>query len=190
MNAKKVFDTIKKNRYLIISCVILIFGIIFGTIVLKYLPDELCKNLFEITSRKSEIFYIGFIDKFTLPFIVMTALYFSGFSAAGQVTAGIALFADGAIYGVRNAVNYSFVGADFLVTALLEYFTFTIYIGFLVLIMSENAFASARKVSLSLRPETTEKPYYNAKKFTVKYITFTAIFAVFSAFSAFISNIF
>ncbi len=190
MSKKTVLATLKKNRYLIISCAVLIAGIVFGTAVLKYLPNELCRSIYEITSKESENFYIGFIDKFTLPFIIITALYLSGFSAAGQVTAGIAVFSDGAIYGLKNAVNFSFGGTDFFVSALLEYFTFTVFIGFLLLIMSENAFASARKICVSLKSDAVEKPCYNAKNLTVKYIAFTAVFAVFSVFSVFASSFF
>lgn len=190
MSREKIFETFRKNRYLIFSCAVLICGIIFGTAVLKYIPDELCKNIYGIISKESGEFLISFIDKFTLPFIILTALYLSGFSAAGQITAALAVFADGAIYGIKTAVNYSFAGTDFLILALLEYFTFTIYIGFLILIMSENALASAKKVFVSLKSDLPEKSHYNAKKITVKYVTFTAVFAVFSAFSVFVSGLF
>lgn len=188
MSKNSVFENVRKNRYLIISAVLLICGIAFGKEILDYLPPELCKNIFEIASKKSNSFYIAYIDKFTLPFVIITALYLSGFSAAGQITAGVAMFADGAIYGIKNAVNYSFVGKDYIIPALFEYFTFTIFIGFLLLIMSESAFASAKKIYLNVKSEGAEKPHYNAKNITVKYIAFTAVFAVFSAFSAFISG--
>lgn len=190
MSKEKIFETLRKNRYLIFSCFVLICGIVFGTAVLKYIPDELCKNIYEIISKESSDFFINFIDKFTLPFIILTALYLSGFSAAGQITAALAVFINGTIYGIKNAVNYSFMGADFLISDLLEYFTFTIYIGFLTLIMSENALASAKKILISLKSDLPEKPHYNAKKITVKYVTFTAVFAAFSAFSVFVSGIF
>ena len=54
MSKKTVLATLKKNRYLIISCAVLIAGIVFGTAVLKYLPNELCRSIYEITSKESE----------------------------------------------------------------------------------------------------------------------------------------
>ena len=93
------------------------------------------------------------------------------------------------VYGIKNALNFSYVGSDFIIKSVADYFTFSLYAAFLVVTMAESSLLSSQSVYNKLNKVSTEKPLYNAKNQTVKFITFTAVIALFSVFSGYISTI-
>lgn len=189
MSRKEIFDIIYKNRILILCCAVLIFGGIIGTSVLKILPENVCVNLFDFLSDDNENFNNIFMNRFCFPAVVLTAIYFSGFGIFGRFTALLALFINGAFFAFENGIKYMFFGAEYFTKIMVSYFTATLFMGFLLIIMAENAFCSSNLINLIVNSKNTEKPHFKAKNITVKFITFTAVFAVFSAFSAYISVI-
>ncbi|MBR5310017.1 MAG: hypothetical protein IKU42_02695 [Oscillospiraceae bacterium] len=189
MDRKEIFDTILKNRILILCCAMLIFGALFGICVLKILPETVCKNLFLFLSQKNENFINLFLNGFCFPATVLTAIYLSGFGLFGRFTALSALFINGVFYAFENGINYMFFGIGFFTKSMVTYFTSTLFIGFMLIIMAENAFYSSRLLSIIVEYNNAEKPHFKAKNLNIKYFTFTIVFALFSAFSAYISVI-
>lgn len=189
MSAKKVLDLVLKNKFLIICCAVLILGTVFGTLVLKYLPEKLCGELLLLASPKADSFLTGFINRIALPLIILTSLYLSGFSAAGHATSAAAVFICGAIMGIKSAVNYLYSGTGFFLTALAEYFTFSLYVCFLLITMAESSFFSSQQIYIRAYRPSREISHTYAGNATVMYIAFTAASALFAAFSAYIFSI-
>lgn len=186
---KIIFDSVYKNRFLILSCAVLIVGTIFGTSMLKFLPEEIGKNLFNFVSSKTESFSGGFLNRFCFPFMMLLGIYLAGFSTLGYITALAVIFINGAFFGFENGLHYMFSGTDHIMNALISYFTATVYFGFMLIIMAESSVFSSRIISNRIKNKNAESPHYNAKNQTVKFITFTVIFAIFAALSAYISII-
>ncbi|MBQ7875652.1 MAG: hypothetical protein IJ306_10965 [Oscillospiraceae bacterium] len=186
---KLIFEVIYKNRFLILSCAVLIAGTIFGTSMLNYLPEEICKNLYAFISQDAKSFSAGFFNIFCFPFIMLLGIYLAGFSAFGYITSFIVIFINGVFFGFENGINYMFSGTDYIINGLISYFTATLYFGFMLVIMAGNSVFSSRRILSRIKNKDAEIPHYNAKNQTVKFIAFTVIFAVFSAISAYISMI-
>lgn len=184
---KLVFDTAYKNRFLILSCAVLIAGTFFGTSMLKYLPENICINLYNFISQNPESFSSEFLNKICFPFFMLISIYLAGFSALGCITSLAAIFINGAFFGFENGLNYIFSGTDYIINGLISYFTATLYFSFMLIIMAESSIFLSRRISEKLKSDRTEIPHYNAKKQTVKFITFTFVFAIFSAISTYIS---
>lgn len=189
MDIKNMLNVVLKNRILIFCCAVLIGGNVFGTCVLKILPTEVCKNLFIIISHNEGGFISEFMNRFCFPAIIITAVYFAGFSIFGRFSALFSVFTYGIYYSFINGINYMFCGAEYFVKNVISYFSLLLYFGFFLILMSENAFYSSKILSDSVKTQNAEKPHFKAKNLTVKYISFTVIFAVFSAFSSYISII-
>lgn len=185
----KIFDlnTVLKNRFLILSCAVLILGTVFGTSMLKFLPEEVLKNLFGFLSNRPSDFMNEFINKLSFPLLILISLYFSGSGIFGSFTAPFLVFIYGAFYGFENSLNYMFYGADYIVSCMISFFTGTFFYGFAILLMSENSIFSSKSIMNCIKGKSEEKPHYNAKKQAVKLVAFTACFAIISVFSAFIS---
>lgn len=184
---KLIFDTVYKNRFLILSCVVLIAGTFFGTSMLKYLPENICKNLYSFISQNPESFSTEFLNKFCFPFMILICIYLAGFSALGCITSLAAVFINGAFFGLENGLNYMFSGTDYIISGLISFFTAKLYFCFMLIIMAESTVFLSRRISEKLKNNSAEIPHYNAKNQTVKFITFTFAFAIFSAVSAYIS---
>lgn len=186
MDRKKTFELLLKNRFLILSCVVLILGTLFGTSVLKIIPEEVCGNLFIIISEKSESFMGCFLNKFCFSFVILLGIYLSGFSIIGTVLTFSTIFINGMVYGIQNGILYMFYSSDYILSGLLSYALSTLYFGFLIIIMAESSVFSSRRILDILKNKNTEKTHYNAKNQTVKFFTFTAIFMGISVFYAYI----
>lgn len=189
MDRKAIVDAIYKNRFLILICTVLILGTLFGIYVLKILPENICRNLYGFISENSNNFANEMLNRFSFPFIILTAEFFAGFSLLGKFTSPAATFINGVFFGFENGLKYMFLGKDFITSGVISYFTSTLYFGFFVILMAEASVCCSKQLYFSIKNSNTEKTLYNAKKQTVKFITFTLIIAVFSAFSAFISCI-
>lgn len=107
----------------------------------------------------------------------------------GHITVSFALLGFGMVYGIKNALNFSFGGGDYIIKAVAEYFTFSLYAAFLVVTMAESSLLSSQSVYNKLNKASTEKPLYNAKNQIVKLTVFTAVIAAFSVLSGYISTI-
>ena len=193
MDKKTLYNALYKNRFLIINCLMLVFGTMFGTSMLKVMPEELSTNLFEFIEKPSTDFLNLFTDKFTFPFLTLFGIYLSGTGILGKFTAPFLIFITGFFFGFENAINYKFSGLDYIVDSLIIFFLSTIFIDFLLIIMSENSVFSSLALSETISQNTPEKPHYNAKKITVKFVAFTVIFVIicliYSAFYKFIQPI-
>ena len=64
------------------------------------------------------------------------------------------------------------------------FFTLTVFVDFMIIILSENAIYCSKQLIDCIAGKNTEKSHYNAKKITVKFITFTVIFAIISLISS------
>ena len=162
----------------------LILGTFFGTSMLKIIPEELSENLFGFVSKSSSEFINIFINRFSFPFIILFGIYLSGTCILGNFTAPAAIFINGFFFGFENALNFKFTGMDHVVSALVIFFTSAVFIDFILLIMSENSIYSSRQLSKCVSNKNDEKPHYNAKNLTVKFISFTAVFAIICLISA------
>lgn len=193
MDKKAAINAVIKNRFLILICMMLIFGTFFGTSMLKYLPEETSRNIFNFISSDSESFFNAFIDRFSFPFIVLIGIYFSGSSIFGTFSAPFIIFIYGMLIGFENALKYSFFGADYIINGMILYFCGALYFGFIIITMAESSIFSSRKLIACLKVTNAEKPHYNAKKHTVKFFAFTVCFAVISlisvCFSRFIQSV-
>ncbi|MBE6899187.1 MAG: hypothetical protein E7479_00755 [Ruminococcaceae bacterium] len=183
MDKKIVIDTVIKNRFLIIICIMLVFGTIFGTSMLGYLPEEICLNIFDFISSDSENFINDFINSFSFPFLILLGLYFSGSSILGTISVPFIIFIYGAFTGFENAVKYSILGADYIVNGMILYFCGALYFGFIIIVMAESSIFSSKKLKACIKDINAEKPHYNAKKQAVKFVGFTACFAIISLIS-------
>ncbi len=186
---KFIFDLFYKNRYLILLSGVLIAGTIFGTSMLGFLPENMSQNLFGFLSRESTGFRQLFLNRFCFPFVIFISVYLCGFSIIGSFLIPAIIFIFGALYGFENALMYKFSGIDYITSAIISYFTAMLYFGFLLIILSESSVFLSRTITIQIKSKNEEKPHYNAKNQTVKFITFTLVFAIFSVFSAYISPI-
>lgn len=186
---KIIFNTVYKNRFLILSCAVLVAGTIFGTSMLGFLPEDMGKNIYDFVSQKPESFSAGFADKFCFPFIILLGIYLAGFSALGYATSLAAVFINGAFFGFENGIKYMFSGTDYIMDGAISYFTATVYFVFMLIIMAEGSVFSAKHILNKIKSNNAENTHYHAKKQTVKFIAFTLAIAFFSAFSAYISVI-
>ena len=184
LDRKVIWNALYKNRFLILSCLMLILGTFFGTSMLKIIPEELSENLFGFVSKSSSEFINIFINRFSFPFIILFGIYLSGTCILGNFTAPAAIFINGFFFGFENALNFKFTGMDHVVSALVIFFTSAVFIDFILLIMSENSIYSSRQLSKCVSNKNDEKPHYNAKNLTVKFIGFTAVFAIICLISA------
>ena len=184
MDRKFIFNTVYKNRFLIFSCMMLIFGTFFGTSMLKIIPQEFSENLFGFVSKSSLDFLNIFINRFSFPFIILIGIYFSGTGIFGSFTAPAVIFINGFFFGFENALNFKFSGMNYIVSALVFFFTSAVFLDFILLVMSENAIYSSRQLLKCTTNQNSEKSHYNAKNLTVKFISFTAIFLVVCLVSA------
>lgn len=189
MDRKMIFNMVYKNRNLIMCCAVLIFGCVFGISVLKLLPESVSGNLFSILSRNTNDFGSIFFNNFSFPAIIFTAVFLSGFSLLGRLSSLFSVFTNGAVFSFVNGMNYMFLGAENFVNSVVLYVILTVYYEFMLIILAENAIFASDCIKKCINSKNEEKPHYNAKKITVKYIGFTVILAVFSAFSAYISII-
>ena len=179
-----------KNKYLIAACGLVLLGTLIGVCVLKFLPAELEHQLSEFVLKDgSGSVLSAAMNKFALPAFTLILLYLGGFNAAGHVTAAFALLGFGTVYGIKNALNFSCSGSDFIIKSVADYFTFSLYAAFLIVTMAESCFLSSQSIYNQLHNTACEKSLYNAKNQTVKLIVFTAVIALFSAFSGYISTI-
>ncbi len=184
MDKKNIYEIIYKNRFLILTCSMLILGTIFGTSMLKVMPDEFSRNLFEIVSKTSTDFMNIFINKFIFSFFILSGLFFSGTGIFGSFTVPFLILINGLLFGMENALNYNFSGMDYIFNSLINFSTSALFINFLLIIMSENSIFSSKQISKAVFENSNEKTHYNAKKITVKFITFTVIFTIISLISA------
>lgn len=186
---KSKIKEIIKSKYLIVSCILFLTGVTIGVCVLNFLPETLKNQLgaFELVTSKN-LFYSA-MNKFTLPISVLILLYLGGFNAMGHITITTALLGFGTVFGIKKALNYHYLGSDFIINSVAEYFTFSVYSVFLVLTMAESSFFSAQTAYRQMHSSICEKPLYNAKNQSVKLIAFTAIVIVFSALSTYILSV-
>ncbi len=184
MDKKFILYPLYKNRFLILSCVMLILGTFFGMSMLRIIPKEISENLFGFISNSSSEFINIFLNRFSLPFIILTGIYFSGNSIFGSFAVPAIVFINGFLFGFENALNFKFSGMDYIILSLIIFFTSTVFIDFLLLIMSEVSVYSSRQIIKCLSDKNAEISHYNAKNITVKYIGFTVIIAVISIISA------
>lgn len=180
---------IVKNKYLFTACGLLLAGVVIGVLVLKFLPEKLESQLGEFVLKDGGSVLKAAMNRFALPAFTLLLLYIGGFNAVGHITVSFALLGFGVVYGIKNALNFSYVGSDFIIKSVADYFTFSLYAAFLVVTMAESSLLSSQSVYNKLNKVSTEKPLYNAKNQTVKFITFTAVIALFSVFSGYISTI-
>lgn len=184
MDKKVIYENIYKNRFLIINCVVLIFGTIFGTSMLKIIPEEICENFYGFVSKQSSDLFNVFINRFSFPFIILLFLYFSGTSLLGMFSALAAIFINGFFYGFENSINYKFSGIDYVVNSLVIYFTSAVFMNFMIIVMAENSIFSSKQLHNIIDNKNPEKSHYNAKKSSVKFITFTVFAALISLISS------
>lgn len=186
MERKVLFRNISENRFLIISCVMLILGSVFGVSMLRIIPEEIAKNYYMlITESGFEIFNL-FINRFSFSFIILLCIFLSGTSILGIFSAPAAVFINGLFIGLLNALNYRYSGMDHIINSLILFFTSAVFNNFIIILMSENAFIYSSRLIDAVANKTAEKPHYNAKKLTVKFICFT----VFMGFVSLISAVF
>ncbi|MBR3610720.1 MAG: hypothetical protein IKL57_04555 [Oscillospiraceae bacterium] len=182
------FEALFKNRYIFILCSMLILGTFFGTSMLRLLPQNMCENLFSFLSEESSNFRRTFFDVFTLPFITLSASFISGFSLIGSYFIPVIIFAEGAIYGFKNALFYSFSGSEHILYAAISFVIINLLYGFMLIIISESTIYLSKsycKRNINIENETAEKPHYNAKNHVVKFITFTAVLMLTSVLFAY-----
>lgn len=189
MDKKTVFEEIYKNRFLIISCAVLIMGTFFGTSMLGFIPEEIRANLFDFISGDSREFGSVFINRFTFPFFVLLCLFLSGTSIFGEILSIITIFINGLLFGFEKALYYNYCEADYIPEAIIIFFTSTLFFEFILITASENSFFSSKKIIRAIENKNAEKPHSLARNSVVKLIAFTVVFAVISAFSAYISVI-
>ena len=180
---------IVKNKYLFMACGLLLAGVVIGALVLKFLPEKLESQLGEFVLKDGGSVLKAAMNRFALPAFTLLLLYIGGFNAVGHITVSFALLGFGMVYGIKNALNFSFGGGDYIIKAVAEYFTFSLYAVFLVVTMAESSLLSSQSVYNKLNKASTEKPLYNAKNQTVKLTIFTVIIAAFSVLSGYISTI-
>lgn len=187
MDIKSYFNTVYKNRIIIFCCSVLIIGTIFGTSMTGLLPEEIKRNIFVFLSESENDFSSLFFNIFTLPFIMLFSVFLSGFSTLGKTNCLFILFIDSVLFSFENSINYTYSGMNYIIESLKEQLTAMLFFNFLFIIMAENSYISSENILRIINNKTSEKPHYNTKKHTVKFITFTVIFAILSAFSAYIT---
>lgn len=162
----------------------LVFGTIFGTSMLKIIPEEICENFYGFVSKQSSDLFNVFINRFSFPFIILLFLYFSGTSLLGMFSALAAIFINGFFYGFENSINYKFSGMDYVVNSLVIYFTSAVFMNFMIIVMAENSIFSSKQLHNIIDNKNPENSHYNAKKSSVKFITFTVFAALISLISS------
>ena len=192
INRKSIFENIYRNRYIAILCVILILGTIFGTGLLKVLPETVCKNIYVFLSQEPNDYYSQFLNTFSLSFILLTASYLSGFSLIGKYFVPSIVFFDGTFYGFKNSIIYKYTGTEYLFQALITLILIKFFYEFLLIIISESSVYLSKSYfdkSKSHENDTFKKTHYNTRNHNVKFIAFTAILALISAVSAYFTPI-
>lgn len=184
MDKKEILNYIFKNRVLILFCAVLVFGTIFGTSMLNFVPEEISENFYNFISKSNNNFSSVFINKFTFPFLMLFGIFLSGTSTLGNILSIFMILINGVIFGFENALNYKFSGTDYIVINMTNFFSGALFFNFIMIIMAENSFFSSKQLCKSINSSINEKPHYNAKKQYVKFITFTFVFAIFSAISS------
>ena len=184
MDKKAVVENIIKNRFLILSCAMLIAGTFFGMSMLKIIPEEICVNLYNFISKTSDDLFNLFINKFSFPFLIMICLYFSGTSIFGVFSALLGIFINGFIFVLENSLKYEFIGINYIVNSTINFFTSAVFINLILVIMTENSIFYSRQLSDIICNKNSEKSHYNAKNMHVKFLTFTVILAIISFISA------
>lgn len=186
MDKKHIFEELYKNRWLILICTVLILGSFFGTSITDILPENICKNIFEFMSEKTESFTKEFINIFSFPFAVLFTLYLSGLSIPGYISSFVVIFIFGMINALKNSIIYMFLGSEFVIENFINFLTADIILLVMIIVMAESSFFASKKIIRCIKNTSDEKPIYNAKNNTVKLITFTAIFVIISSFSAYL----
>ena len=179
--------TLLKNRYLAVSCVLLIFGTILGIVALKSLPEELFQEINTIVTKSQNNFLNIFIDQFVFSEILLLMVFLSGFSLLGHLTNGLTILLFGMVYGIKNSAAYSAFGSDYVSFAFIKFFIFYIFYMFLFLMMAESSLQQSQKLFIATFSKSDDKPHYHAKIQTVKFICFTVFSALFSALYAYLS---
>ena len=181
---KEYFEYIYKNRYLLLSCVVLLLGTVFGTSMLKIMSDEICRNIYIFISSDTDNLQNIFMNIFAFPFLTLILIFLSGTSFLGKITVPLMIFINGFVYGLKNAIFYSNSGADYITYDVISFFTSTLFFAFSLIIMSENSIVMSNMILEFIKKPNAEKPHYNAKKQYVKLATFTAVFVLISILSA------
>lgn len=186
---KFIFKAINKNSCIIFLCFLLIFGTFFGTVVQKYLPNNINSNLYLFISKESISFEKLFLDSFCFPFLLLILIYLSGFSITGEFTVPVLIFLNGAFYGFENALKYYNSGAENIIDSVISFITFIVISDYLLIVMSESSVFMSKTIKAKINNSQCHESHYNAKNNTVKFITFTFILVLFSIFSSYISPI-
>lgn len=172
----KILTEISKNRYLLISCLMLSAGVLIGCYSVKIFPLMLKEKLFSIASFEAEDFLYSFADNFVFPFIALSALFLSGFSAAGHLTVSLEAILSGTYIGIKSSIlllNTNEIYLKFFVLYL-------IFVCFMAVILAESAFFTSSAILSSLKSSNAANMSYQAKYLSVKYIAFTLFSAVIS----------
>lgn len=178
-----------KNKYLLAACGLLLTGVVIGVCVLGFLPEELKNQLGTFVLKDSKGVLNSAMNRFTLPFFVLLLLYIGGFNAVGYITVAFSMLCFGTVYGIKSALNFYYLGSDFIINAVADYLTFSVYSAFLIITMAESSFLSSQHIYIQINGKAPDKQLYNAKNQTVKLITFTAVMAIFSLLSGYISTV-
>ncbi len=186
MDKKIILSTIYKNRFLLILCSVLIAGTFFGTYAAEKIPHETGENLFLLFAEEPEGFIRIFINRFCFPFAILLGIYLSGNSVLGIFSSPVCVFLNGMLFGFEKAVNYEFSGAENILKSVFFYFTATLYFLFFQIILAESSIEASIGITDIIKGKVKEKAQYNAKKHTVKFITFTFIFVIIATISAYI----
>ena len=189
MDKNAVMSTVYRNRFIIILCFVLILGTVSGSRIAIKIPEEMIKNIYMIISEEPVNFKEVFINRLCLPVIILISVYLSGNSVFGKISVQVCVFFAGLFFGFENAVNYGCSGTEYIFKSLILYFTATLYFMFFYLIMAESSLFSAIGINEIIKNTDREKSHYDAKKLTVKLVTFTIIFAIISLFSAYIFSL-
>lgn len=175
-NKSKMLKEIIKNRFLLVSGLLLITGVLMGSYAVRLFPAVLKERLFSIATFETENLLYSFADNFVFPFILFAALFLSGFSAAGHLTACAEMLLCGAFVGIKSAVLLLDSNEIYIKFFIL----YGIFICFMAVILSESAFFMSSAIIEKLKSNTAANTHYQAKILTVKYITFTVVSAAIS----------
>ncbi len=179
--------TLLKNRYLAISCLLLLFGTILGIIAMKSFSEDLYQKVYIVVTKSEDSFFDIIINRFVFLEILLFMAFLSGFSILGHLTGGMTAIILGVVYGIKNAVSYSVLGSDYVIHAIIEFFVFYIFFVFFFLLMLESSFQQTQILFLSTFAENDDRPHYNAKSQSVKFICFTVISLLFLALYAYLT---
>ena len=186
---KKIMQTVKQNKYLIISCMILTYGIIIGTFLIKFIPENLCEKIFALIANNHPSLKTKFFDLFIMSFSVLTLEFIFGMNLCGNLINNVILFFNGIVLGICKSINFYYLGTNFILDSAIEYFTYTVFVEFVIILMAESALKFSKQLLIEIN-QNGEKNSIKFKNYIVKYITFTCIIIIFSFLSAYISYIF